>query len=659
MRTYQLPLFDRVRRRIPIRALESPRGYLCHAANAFGFAHPGWFIELAGLKRLDNLDDESAINQISKVLCLSPEEWRRVAYLRIASSRKFSKRNFFAHPIAADRINYGSSRVCVPCLCETPIWWGIWDLTIISACPGHRCELISNCPQCGRKLTWRRPGVELCRCGFDLRRAEAIEAQPELVAINAAVYKSAGFPVGIGSFDLGSAGFPAGMADMALDDLIGLIIAFASLQRRDNRSRKPALTDLGTAMSIACQAAHVLKEWPSCFHERLCALLPNSPSERTEVTFRGVYGDFYQYLLDAAHQAEFKFLTDAFDEFVTQYWPGVVRGQHRLIPQLIHDQLRWIPARQAARLAGLPAPYITDLVRKEKLTGTFISPPKSRSHVECWLNHDDLSRWIADRDSDFRNFMSQQEAIRILGLTRTTLGRLVNSGLLKTVKGPDQGFPPGVHVRRNDVDCILAAFSIDRTEPEIHGNAILLREALRLYLTQNGLADFIRAVISGDICPIACVSSVAGILGYRFLIEDVKKYSPGKPKHLVPSGLVTYATAAAALKTNTEVVRNLVAMGLLQCHRAPSGGPLLLSAREVESFSSKYVTVKSIAERFEVASRTVSELLNRKGADVLVVPLPGKGNKLFVKKGPKSEMRKSEVRQSSCAPQPGRYRRPG
>ena len=62
--------------------------------------------------------------------------------------------------------------------------------------------------------------------------------------------------------------------------------------------------------------------WPSGFHRRLGELLPHCMSERGAVTFRGVYGDFYQYLLDAAHHAESNFLITAFDEFVRPVLAG-------------------------------------------------------------------------------------------------------------------------------------------------------------------------------------------------------------------------------------------------------------------------------------------------------------------------------------------------
>lgn len=636
------PLAREVTRvRIGIAPLEreSPRGYLCRVAGCFSYASPLWLTELANFTQADDLELAERVGELAFALRLESDLWRPMLYLKVRDGKRFCRRQFFGQLISADRLNYSAPRVCTACLRETKIWWGIWDLAITSACPGHRCQLVSTCPHCGEALTWRRPGVELCRCGFDLRETETVEAESDLVAINAAIHKRAGFPVGIGSFDLGNAGFPPELEGLALDDLIGLVLAISALQGDPLQPQKPAMTDLCTAERVGHGAAHVLRKWPFAFQERLSALLPKSGNGNGALTFRGVYGDFYQYLLDAAHHEELEFLIAAFGEFAGRHWPGMIRGQHRMLSQSTRGTTRWIPAPRAARVAKLTAPQIADLVRKEELTGIIVSPPKSHRRVECWLDRDGLTQWIASRDTDLADYIRPKEARRLLGLTKATFRTLVCSGLIGTCKGPDRGFPPGVHIRRQDVERIVAAFRAERSAiAPNRDEAILLREAVRHYLGRAGFSEFVRSVLSGAVHSVARDSSVAGILGFRFSIADVKRHAQAKPKLPPPSGLVTFAVAAAQLGITEEVVRNLVAEGLLRRHSKPSHGIRLLRASDIDDFASKYTTVKSIAERFEVGSRTVSEALRKRGVEVIAIPLPGKGNKLFARKGPKSDL---------------------
>jgi hypothetical protein len=474
-----------------------------------------------------------------------------------------------------------------------------------------------------------------------------VEADADLLVTNALVYRCAGFPLGIESFNLGNTRVPAELEGLSLDDLIGLILAASVLQRDPDLPKKAAITQLATAKYVAREAARVLRDWPSGFHDQLSALLPKSMSDRIAVTFQGTYGDFYRFLLDAAHNVGFNFLIEAFVDFVTRYWPGVIRGQHRLLPQSTRDGMRWIPALRASRLAGLTAPQITDLARNGKLTGIFVSPPKSHGRVECWIDREGLVQWIVERDSDLAGFISQADAMKLLGLTAATLRSLAQSGLIDMLKGPDRGFPPGVNIRREHVESILAAFSsfTSAETASIDDEAILLREAIRRHLGRDGFSEFVRHVVSGALQPVARDPSVAGILGFKFRVADVKRYVPAKPKLLVPCGFLTYAMAAAVLKTNAEVVRNLVAEGLLQRYGGLPRGIQLLRVADVEDFASRYVTLKSIGERFNAGSRTVLKTLKQNDAEVLVVLLPGKGNKLFARKGTKLDLAICDLKQ--------------
>jgi hypothetical protein len=73
--------------------------------------------------------------------------------------------------------------------------------------------------------------VELRRCGFDVRTIDPKIANSTLVVINAAVSRAAGFPQDAGIVDLTSTNFPPALAELSLDELLGLILAVGSLGR--------------------------------------------------------------------------------------------------------------------------------------------------------------------------------------------------------------------------------------------------------------------------------------------------------------------------------------------------------------------------------------------------------------------------------------------
>ena len=174
---------------------ESPRGYLCRVAYEHCYGGPLSLAQIASLSACD-LEREERVKQISHVLRLEPDEWRTMCYRPIKGRDRFDQRSFCGKRVSADDLNYGRPRLCPACLREHPIWWAVWDLGLVTACPIHRCLLLDECPACKRKLAWQRPAVHKCRCGLDFRKLAPVAADSDLVAINWAIYRAAGFPAG-------------------------------------------------------------------------------------------------------------------------------------------------------------------------------------------------------------------------------------------------------------------------------------------------------------------------------------------------------------------------------------------------------------------------------------------------------------------------------
>ena len=59
---------------------------------------------------------------------------------------RFDQRSFCGQRVSADDLNYGRPRICPACLREQPVWWAVWDLGLVTACPIHRCLLTQPVP---------------------------------------------------------------------------------------------------------------------------------------------------------------------------------------------------------------------------------------------------------------------------------------------------------------------------------------------------------------------------------------------------------------------------------------------------------------------------------------------------------------------------------
>jgi hypothetical protein len=171
---------------------ESPRGYLCRTAHQHGYCGPNALAQIAGLwvsGRVTGLDHDATIKQLSYALRLEPEEWRSMCYHHVKGRNRFKQRSFCGETVSADDLNYGRPRLCMACLRERPIWWAVWDLGLVVACPTHRCLLLNLCPACKRRVAWERPAVHKCRCGLEwlllprvgMRRCHQDLKRPEFI----------------------------------------------------------------------------------------------------------------------------------------------------------------------------------------------------------------------------------------------------------------------------------------------------------------------------------------------------------------------------------------------------------------------------------------------------------------------------------------------
>lgn len=74
--------------------------------------------------------------------------------------------------------------VCPACLEEVTYARKLWDLAHLPVCTQHGLALIDTCPNCGKRLSWKRIKVAHCGdCGADLRQAARVNVDPEVTEL--------------------------------------------------------------------------------------------------------------------------------------------------------------------------------------------------------------------------------------------------------------------------------------------------------------------------------------------------------------------------------------------------------------------------------------------------------------------------------------------
>ena len=619
---------------------ESPRGYLCRVAHEHAYDNPNALAQIAGLwisgtGKVTGLDQDAAIKQLSHTLRLEPEEWRSMCYRHVKGRNRFKRRSFYGDTISADDLNYRKPRLCPACLRERPIWWAVWDLGLIVACPAHRCLLLNHCPACKRQIAWERPAVHQCRCGLDFRQVSPEPADPDLLAINAIVFRATkstlAEPAGV---DVADFNFPPELLQLKLGALLRFILFVGSINEGSILRRKQQpfrATDLAGVIAICRGAVALLRDWPQPLREVLRRMIPRSANPAT-LNFIDIFGNFYRHLFRVLPRREFGFLHDAFEEFAIEDWKGFIRGQNRYFSSAVRRNSHWVTANEAEKIARVGGTRIWDLAHNGQLDAVFLNVRRGGSRTECWIRRESLNRWMAGRDAEVARYMPRSEAIRELGLTMATVVRVAAAGALRYVEGPERNFPTGCFFfLRADVMKIKESFekhSLPMQEYSKPGEFITLRHAMKNYLGHCAdLAAVIQAVVDGSLAPTGRTERFRGITGYLFRSEDLRRYRPAPDVTVSPGGFLSFKEAAALLGVRPCVIRGLTDQGLLTASKGLRNGfARLIPAKEAQQFAEKYVATSILAKRFDLNGGALSRYLRESGTPLLAIPIPDAGN---------------------------------
>lgn len=616
---------------------ESPRGYLCRVAADHGYDSPAWLTTLAGFSGSEAaLDREDRVHRLAHLLRLEPEEWVAMCY-RHVNSGGHRRRIFCGKPVSTNELNIGKPRVCPACLQEHSIWWAVWDLCLVAACPLHRCILLDHCPGCKKLLAWQRPSVHECRCSFDLRTVLPETADTDLVAINAVIYRATGFSIGgAAEGEIKRYDFPPEIAGLTLGPLLVLLgcagsFGHAVIPRRKRQHITP--TDLKVAIQVGRTAASLLRNWPHRLRGALKDMVPKDFEDAAALRFREIFGTFYFRLFRGLPRKEFGFFHDVFEEFVSADWRGLIRGQHRFFSVAIREKSPWIPINQAAREARVAYDRMQSLVRQGQIEGERFKFRRGR--IQCWIKRASLSQWMITRDAEFGQYIALREVVHILGLRDVHVKHLAQAGLIRTAQGSACGLPRGrqFSFSREDVMKIKQAFEKGAV-PE-QGNSmstefIALRDAIRKYLGRSGLAAAICAVVDGTLVPVAYTPRFPGITGYLFPSAHLRSYRPVLADIEVPlGGFLNYSEAASRLDSQIPEIHTLVELGILA---GPTGFQLgrskLVAAADVQRFSTQYVRIHVLARQLRVVERWLRYYLKKSGAPMLTVAV-GPSQKVY------------------------------
>lgn len=612
--------------RLPLSSFESSRGYLLRATEVLGYGSPSVLTQFVG-RRLNAIDNEDSIKRLAALLRLCPEEFAKHFYSNIDVGGAFMRRSFFGHAISLIFLNYASPRICPSCISQHPICAAQWDLTLVTACPIHGCELLDECPQCGKKLHWYRSAVAHCKCGFYLANAETRSVAPHVLALTKLIYRavnSASMP----TTDTIETKLFSNIQALPLNSLLRVIHCLGATFHPSSKHLTQLSyqrTNLSAAKEIVDVAGLTLSEWPIQYIEKLKAAAEQyRVDERYEKKVAHAFGNHYRHLYKVLVEPEFLFLKTTFEDFLNTEWDGLIRRQHRRFSEKVRDSQSWILASQATALLDyrVDVKSIRSLVKAGVLKG-FVTAKGPRGRQEVWLERDGVKKWAKESVKWIRRPVAEE----MLGVNYAIVMALAKAGLIKYQKGGVAGSLGYWNFLRRDVDRIakaFAAFQVSEWTDMKTDKNIALQAALRNFLGKDkGLPQVVKAVVEGKLVPVGIAKQFKGILRYIFRRSDLRLY---RPASIEPpeEGFLNLSEAAIALGVPRTIVVGLVrAEFLTSPTRNVFSVSHLIPYSDVTSFRDQYVFLSQLAREAGCGSVRVRNYLASVGIEGITIQLSG------------------------------------
>ncbi|WP_082700528.1 TniQ family protein [Magnetospirillum sp. XM-1] len=147
----------------PIKG-ESLNGYLLRLSELNGYANLPQLLKIAGYKGAPYWYKPGIGDRIASLIGMSSDEFKAMSYDRGSKASSRTKAQIFGHDVSYTMLDVTNPKICPACVVDNGYIKSEWDLTSFIACPDHRTILLSRCPHCERKLSWRRPGLLTCAC---------------------------------------------------------------------------------------------------------------------------------------------------------------------------------------------------------------------------------------------------------------------------------------------------------------------------------------------------------------------------------------------------------------------------------------------------------------------------------------------------------------
>jgi hypothetical protein len=494
--------------------------------------------------------------------------------------------------------NYRTSRYCVYCLREHAYWKQEWELSLVTVCSTHNCQLIEVCKKCDQSLVWSRSVLTRCRCGYDLRHTTASEIDAKDSKLTQVlINKIYGEDPDIKHLRL-----------LDLKQLHNLIITLGVYANPDKRPvlRDQKISSLIETQSLVSVAVDVLLNWPKGFYQMLDRIQLSYGAEDTAQLGKR-FGRFYSYLYGQHKGREFGFLLHAFENYLEKNWRHALAGRNKRLSGRLRNKHIWVPASTIAKELNAGLKQIISLIDGGEIESSQVTTTKGRTVLCVNRQQLDLIRGLLKDRVDLKL------AAEILGIQENRVLQLLKHHLLGKVISPQENGSGRWKISRSALDQILILGS-DLPDGDSSGfpDKCNLGYVLRFWLHKRYLFPrLIIAVIKEEILPIAIDKSCTGLKAWVFDSKTLKLWITNQI-HGMRDGAMTIPEASKVLKIKQEVAYHLVNTGLLKVIVEQDSLIRLVELSSLKEFMKTYVLGTELSRKLKTSPKHLAELLSSK-----------------------------------------------
>lgn len=337
---------------------ENLKGYVLRLAQANGHPDIRWLLDTAGL-RLAIAGTRCDLTTLSNLTGVGPIDLEALANWPVAGRTGLVR--FGNGSLPATALDLIHPRACPSCVRERGSVRRIWDVTAYVACRTHGCWLVDSCPHCLSRLSWMRPGLDLCRCRRVWTDASSGPASESALEVAALLEERAAQPI------LTPASQTLPVCALQTLDMAVRFIAFFGSDHTDPNWRVSTMTKAGLAADRKTveTAAHLLQDWPQSLYEWLER---SARSSEHRVGLAAEYGHCLPRLRAFFGDETFAFLFSEVRRYFADHWGnGLIK--RKSIFYAPPDAPRRVSGSQAAKSLGITSASIARMVGNGTLKG--------------------------------------------------------------------------------------------------------------------------------------------------------------------------------------------------------------------------------------------------------------------------------------------------